>query len=316
MSDVGDFLSPLNSIGLDLDVSQIDKLLLPFVTRDERRYRAELALRRRRLCKRLGQRLGGRWVKAQFRDRERVSREYEAVWQTGHQRYNISVGPTSFTPWRWRGQNILVDGSGAARFRGLMLGAVVRALRPKHVLEVGCGDGINLLLLAGAFPDISFTGLELTEAGYTAAKHLQGCDTLPSHLVDYAPLLQKDSTAFRRVRFLRGDATAMPFGAHEFDLAFTVVAIEQMERSRSQALGELARVARAHVLNIEPFYDVNAGFWRRLNVVSRDYFRGRIAELREFGLQPQWATADFPQETFLGLAMVLSRKATSENRAS
>jgi hypothetical protein len=73
-------------------------------------------------------------------------------------------------------------------------------------------------------------------------------------------------------------------------------------------LSEIARVVKSHVLNLEPFRDVNQAFWRRWNVASRDYFKGSIAEMPEYGLQPVWVTQDFPQEVFLGSALVLSKK--------
>jgi hypothetical protein len=59
---------------------------------------------------------------------------------------------------------------------------------------------------------------------------------------------------------------------------------------------------------LEPFRDVNEGGLGRLYVQSRGYFRGSIGELSDFDLDPLWATADFPQEAFLGTALVLASK--------
>jgi hypothetical protein len=53
---------------------------------------------------------------------------------------------------------------------------------------------------------------------------------------------------------------------------------------------------------------VNERGLKRLYAQSRGYFRGSIGELRDYGLEPLWATADFPQETFLGTALVLAAK--------
>jgi hypothetical protein len=127
--------------------------------------------------------------------------------------------------------------------------------------------------LAGAFPNVSFSGLELTETGHAAAKLLQEEPELPQHLVEYAPLSQIDRQAHRRISFTRGDATHMPFDNDAFDLVFTVLSVG-------------------------------------LNVISRDYYRGSIQDLAEYGLEPIWATADFPQELMLGSCLVLSRKTT------
>jgi tRNA G46 methylase TrmB len=38
---------------------------------------------------------------------------------------------------------------------------VIGHVRPRSVLEVGCGNGINLILLAGNFPDTEFARVEL-----------------------------------------------------------------------------------------------------------------------------------------------------------
>jgi SAM-dependent methyltransferase len=302
----------LEELGLNLTGEAVFDALRPFaiVNPDRRRYAREMALRRQRLIKRLWRRTLRGWSGASGRSQSKVRHEYEEAWSAGLDRYDITAGPASFTPWIWRGQKLLVDAAGSQRFRGLMLGAVVSALRPRKVLEVGCGDGVNLALLAGAFPEIEFTGLELTETGHRTALALQQQTALPPHLAAYAPLPQNDVEAFRRIAYIQGDATHMPFAAGSFDLVLTVLSVEQMEQLRRQALADIARVTGKHLLMIEPFRDVNDTPARRLNVASRDYFRGSVAELGEFGLQPLWVTDDFPQEVFLGTAMVLSEKRT------
>ncbi|MEZ5860803.1 MAG: class I SAM-dependent methyltransferase [Geminicoccaceae bacterium] len=57
---------------------------------------------------------------------------------------------------------------GGTRFRQLMLIRAIELTRPRSVRGIGCGNGINLILLACRFPEVSFTGLELTEAGQRA----------------------------------------------------------------------------------------------------------------------------------------------------
>ena len=87
-----------------------------------------------------------------------------------------------------------------------------------------------------------------------------------------------------------------------------MLAVEQMERIRDQALAEIARVSRGHVLMLEPFKDANRKGVRRVYAVSRHSFRGSIEGLARFGLEPLWATDDFPQEAFLGSPLVLAKK--------
>jgi SAM-dependent methyltransferase len=164
------------------------------------------------------------------------------------------------------------------------------------------------MLLAGRFPEIELTGVDLTPEGIEAATELQRRETLPAGMADYGPQPTLDPTAFHRIAFRQGDAGDLPFADGSFDLVYTMLALEQMETLRARALSQLARVTNGHALLIEPFAEANAGFWRRLNVYRRNYFRGSIEGLRGYGLVPEIVTADFPQEVFLGAAMVLARK--------
>ena len=191
----------------------------------------------------------------------------------------------------------------------LSLVRAIELLKPRSVLEVGCGNGINLLLLAGRFPKTRFAGLDLTPEGIAAAQRMQREPVLPDYLQAFAPLPIIDTTSFRRIDFRVGDACALPFEAGGFDLVYTALALEQMERVRDQALGEIARVAGGHAFLIEPFRDVNASGLPRRYVVARDYLQARIADLPRYGLAPLWATADFPQETFLRACAVLAESA-------
>jgi SAM-dependent methyltransferase len=301
-------LSKLEDLPLGIEASDLEAVMHPFCSPDESGWSSAVRLRRMRLMRRIAKRLGRKLQGRGDRDRSKVSTEYEAVWSTGYDRYDASRDPDRFSPWYYGSKHFLASAAGAARFRSILLGAVIRKLKPSSVLEVGCGNGINLFLLAGAFPNVSFSGLELTETGHAAAKLMQMEQKLPQHLVNYAPLPQLDEQSHRRISFTRGDAARMPFAKGAFDLVFTVLSIEQMQRIREQALREVVRVSNSFVLNLEPFREVNHGLWRRLNVISRDYYRGSIHELAAYGLEPVWATGDFPQEVMLGSCLVLSRK--------
>jgi SAM-dependent methyltransferase len=150
--------------------------------------------------------------------------------------------------------------------------------------------------------------VELTRAGHEAARALQQEARLPEHLVRFAPEPLRDLSAFRRIDFRLGNAASLEFAQQSFDLVYTVLALEQMERLRERALAEIARVTRRHYFGFEPFLDVNASGWERLYVLGRDYFRGRIEDLAQYGLTPQWALRDFPQERFLKACAVLAHK--------
>jgi SAM-dependent methyltransferase len=307
--------------GLGIAEQEIMGLFEPFVDRgaSERpgAWRDEVARRKQKLVKRLATRFLMPWRSEQRRDQAIVLGEYDKAWRSiDYGAYALGAPQRDHTPWEWRGRRLFASDVGATRFRQLLLIRLIERVRPQRVLEVGCGNGINLILLAGRFPKIRFAGVELTEAGHQAARALQQQAALPPGMADYAPLPLADPTAFRRIDFRQGDATRLPFGDGTFELVITVLALEQMERVRPRALAEIARVSARHSLMIEPFQDVNQALWPRLNVMRRDYFRGRIDDLPRYGLEPVLALGDFPQEAFLKTCAVLAEKRAGEDRAA
>jgi SAM-dependent methyltransferase len=300
-------LTPLEQLPLMIDHDAIEQAYLPFLLDGEagkRAWQSDYARRRRRALTRMIKRILG----LKQRDRKAIQAEYHDAWSSGHAKYDVSAGPKKPAAWKWNTRKLALDGLAAARLRAPLLAAVIDRLQPKKVLEVGCGNGINLLSLAGHFPDVAFTGIDLTPAGIEAAKKVQAEGALPTRLAEYIPLEMADPQAFRRIAFVQGSAADLPFADGEFDLVYTVLAVEQMERIRDQALAEIARVTRGHVLMLEPFRDANLKGVRRLYALSRNYFRGSIHGLERFGLEPVWATDDFPQEAFLGSPLVLAQK--------
>ena len=299
-------LRPLDELPIRVDPAAIDAAMRPFLVSEGEglRWNREVA---RRWIGTLARLVTGREA---GRDRGAIESEYRDAWGAGYQRYRIDRNDLKAKPWSWRGRRLLLDPAAATRLRTVLFAAVLDQLKPRRVLEVGSGNGINLLSLAGAFPEIEFTGLELTDEGVEQARRAQS-DGATARIVEaYSPLDVREPSAIARIRFVQGDASAMPFEAGSFDLVMTVLAVEQMEGIRSAALSEISRVAGGHVLMLEPFRDMNARGLRRLYVQSRGYFRGSIGELRDFGLEPLWATADYPQEAFLGTAFVLAETAT------
>jgi ubiquinone/menaquinone biosynthesis C-methylase UbiE len=300
-------LTPLEQLPLTIDHSAIEEAYMPFLLdgrEGERAWKSDYARRRRRALLRMVKRILG----LKSRHTKAIQTEYHKTGAAGHGKYDVAAGPQKPAAWRWRERKLALDGMVAARLRAPLLAAVIDRLEPKKVLEVSCGNGINLFSLAGDFPDVEFTGIDLMPAGIEAARAVQAEDQMPAALAEYIPLPNPDPTAFKRIRFMTGSAAELPFADGEFDLVYTVLAVEQMERIRDQVLAEIARVSRGHVLMLEPFKDTNRKGIRRLYVVSRNYFRGSIQDLERFGLEPVWATDDFPQEAFLGSPLVLSRK--------
>ncbi len=294
---------------LRLTRAEVDAAFMPFAAPQEAAWDRQYRKRNRRIWRQYLRRLAFGWRTKSQRNREAVAHEYGNEWLSiDYRSYSLDQAPPPSSLWEWGGKHLLASNRGATRVRQLLLIRAIEAVRPQRVLEVGCGNGINLLLLAGRFPGIEFTGVDLTPEGIAAASRLQEQPILPDYLQAFAPTPLEDATAFRRIRFQQGDASRLPFRDGEFDLVFTSLALEQMERIRDQALGEIARVAGANVFMIEPFRDTNATGLARRYIVARDYFQARIGDLARYGLQPQWATADMPQEAFLKACAVMTEK--------
>jgi len=310
MTEIPFPLTPLEKLPLIIDHDAIESAYLPYLLDGRagaRAWKSDYARRRRRALTRMVKRLLG----LKQRDKKAIQAEYHDAWVSGHGKYDLAAGPRKPAAWCWNDRKLALDGLATARLRAPMLAAVIDRLAPKKVLEVGCGNGINLLSLAGRFPDVELTGIDLTPAGIEAAKAIQTQAGLPPQLAEYIPLESADPGAYKRIRFIQGSAAELPFADGEFDLVFTVLAVEQMERIRDEALAEIARVSRGHVLMLEPFRDANRKGMRRLYALSRNYFRGSIQGLERFGLKPVWATDDFPQEAFLGSPLVLAQKVSA-----
>lgn len=303
----------LSKSGLDISRGQVAELFQPFVAESfdaaAAPWRAELRRRESKIRRKYLKRMVLGWLPSTQRNERTVIDEYSKAWQLSeYDKYDLHQPLARVSPWEWGEQKLFASDVGATRFRQLILIRVIEQLKPRTVLEVGCGNGINLILLACRFPDIDFTGVELTRQGHQAACEFQKQSELPRAMQEYAPLELADTGAFRRIRFVKGSAADLPFEDGSFDLVTTILALEQMERIRDQALREITRVAGRHLFNIEPFRDLNDRGGARRNVIQRNYFRGRIDDLRRYGLRPRLALKDFPQEAFLKAGAVLSRK--------
>jgi len=305
-------LSPLEELPLGITRSEVERLFAPFVKTDDDLWKLRFARRNRKIWHQyLKRRLFG-WQRHTLRLKSSVAREYNDEWLAIDQRsYSLDAAPGKQSLWQWGNQLALASNRGGTRVRQLLLVRTLELLKPKRVLEVGCGNGINLLLLAGRFPEIEFTGIDLTQEGPAAAQRVQQQNALlPTHLQAFAPLSLHDPAAFKRVTFKSGDAASLPFEPKSFDLVITVLALEQMERIRDQALNEIARVSAGHAFMIEPFREANESGIARRYVVARDYLRARIADLPAHGMQPLWATTDMPQEAFMKACAVLAKVTT------
>jgi SAM-dependent methyltransferase len=242
---------------------------------------------------------------------EEVHEIYEKRWhlETGITRFDLSTGHSYPTVWGER--QYLAQPLGVKRVHLLYLMRIIERFSPRSVLEVGCGMGTNLAILANRFPDVAFHGIELTAAGRHAAEELRALSKLPDVLTRFSPLPLSDTSAHRRILVDQGNAADLPYDSYRFDLVYSVQALEQMESVRPRVLASVARVTRSAVAMFEPFADWNGGLWNRLRIAADDYFRGRVVHLEGVGLTPTLVTDNMPQKAFYGVGLVVAEKSTA-----
>jgi SAM-dependent methyltransferase len=305
--------SSLASTPLELDRRGLLEAMEPFVARhlspDDPVWRAAVARKTRNTRLRRWRRRWLGWWPAARRDQRRIRRQYEENWVSkGLARYAPGERPATGSAWRYGDDVMIAQSRAGARARLLVLMRSIAFLRPRSVLEVGSGNGVNLLCLSCRFPAIRFAGVELTEGGVATATAAQAAEALPDALQRFAPEPLLDPSAHRAVEFRRGSAAELPFADASFDLVYSSLALEQMEEVRERAIREMVRVSSAHTLMLEPFLDCNDDGLPRDYVVAYDHFRGRIGDLSGYGLEPIVITDDLPGEIWLRPCLVICRK--------
>ena len=249
--------------------------------------------------------VAGKWVSQDgHRTPDLVRRGYESVWSRVSLEAELSAAKAAY--FEWGGGCTRARTIGRKRVHQLALVKTLEWLQPSSALEVGFGYGLNLLLLSMQFPSIAFSGVEVTAAGLEAAHRLSADSSTAAALSGFAIGALADPEAPRRLQLHHGSAAALPLADKCVDVAFTVLALEQMERVRQQALAELARVARRYVVMIEPFADWNTEPHRRGYIERHDYFASTVEGLRASGLIPVLATADMPNKLSFRAGLVVA----------
>lgn len=244
-----------------------------------------------------------------YRDKSFIVQQYSKTWT--EQPWPSLDEPLTAklrTPTTWRKEGMVIRRGGLKRLSLEFLARFIEQTKPRKVLEVGSGSGRNLFVLSTRFPDVSFTGIELTQAGVEKAKETATLPALPKEARDYAPWGDVDEKAYRRIVFVQGSATDMPFKDSEFDLVFSHAALEQMENVREAALRECRRVAKSPIVMIEPFGDFNDDDMRPLAIRAKNYLTLRIEELPALGIEPVFSWADWPRKIAAGYGLVVARK--------
>jgi SAM-dependent methyltransferase len=295
-----------DELGLGVSDDEIAATFAPFVRdrydRDGQEWSAIVDDRRARARRKL---LDHPDAESQKWDTERSLRSYAKTWGVDFETWLDTAGAVG--PCEWRREGMMARVMGLKRVHQLMLMRVFERVQPRTVLEVGSGNGVNLFVLSARFPESSFAGIELTEAGVAAATAVIAKPELPAALQAFSPEPLVDPTAHTRLDVRQGNARTLPFPDGSFDLVYSVLALELMDQIRGEVLPEMRRVSRGHVAMVEPFFEWHASGHRRDLIAAKGYFAQPIEGLDAFGLEPIVATADMPHKLDYQPGLVVAR---------
>ena len=247
------------------------------------------------------------WTISRHSHQHGVEETYDGIWRDID--FADFLDPRKqLMPHEWAFEGLVMNSAATHKLHQVLMTKALRALRPRSVLEVGSGTGINLVVLASQCPGTSFQGIELTKKGVEMTKALIAASELPDPLRKFMAEPPTAPGGFRDVGVVRGSAEKLPYPDASFDLVMTRLALEQMESIRHHALAEISRVARSYVLMIESFREMNDRGLRQQYAVGNRYFRGAIADLPRYGLQPVFTFSDWPHKVTLRPVFVLAKK--------
>ncbi|HKO61638.1 MAG TPA: class I SAM-dependent methyltransferase [Pyrinomonadaceae bacterium] len=132
---------------------------------------------------------------------------------------------------------------------------ILGQLQFRSVLEVGAGELTFMHSVYDKFgPSLDLYGLDIT-----LNRLLHGLRFAQSRQMP--------------VTVVQADGTAIPFPDNSFDLVVSHHALEQMPTIFRDAITEMIRVSRKHVVLFEPFYQ-RASLLEKLRMRASDYVRG------------------------------------------
>ncbi len=304
MPSVSEKLSTKTPLGNEfaVDDTLIDSLIAPHIREEFNicdpawRERAAHGISNRALGKR-------QWLRRMFHTGRNaaaqtdVRKAYENHWTSADslEQYVEGLNDRSFAI-EWRQRGLIASPQILRQVHILYIMNAIEAIDAKRVLEVGCGNGNTILTLAARFPQVSFSGVELTPSGVKVAQEIQKLTELPPGIANNSPLPACDLSAHQRADLRVGDARALPYSDRSFDLVYTRLALEQMEQIREQALNEIVRVADRAIVLVEPWRDYNVNKHARAYIRRAGYFTGRIKHIEKLGFHVVFETKDIPQK--------------------
>ncbi len=138
--------------------------------------------------------------------------------------------------------------------------------RPVRVLEVGCGNGTNLVLLRETLNvDVELAGIDISPSRIEVGRE-HWKERLAD--VDLSVTSATDLSAY---------------SDDYFDLVYSICALEQITFRIHEVVSEMKRVARDSVVCVEPVYEYGNDTQRPYNIVN-DQCRTVLSDMKSCGL--------------------------------
>jgi uncharacterized protein YbaR (Trm112 family) len=149
---------------------------------------------------------------------------------------------------------------------GQELGALIDGLAPDSVLEAGIGEGTSLA------PVLNHMSKQ--------PAHVLGFDLSLSRLLFARRHLTANGQG--NVKLFTGDLDRIPLASGSVDVVVTIHAVEPNHWHEEVILAELLRVARKHLIMVEPIYEL-ASAEARARMERLGYVRGLPSALERLG---------------------------------
>jgi ubiquinone/menaquinone biosynthesis C-methylase UbiE len=102
------------------------------------------------------------------------------------------------------------------------------SFQPERVLELGSGDGVNILALAVLNPNIkTLAGVDLTKAAVAKSRNMLKSPPYEElmYITGQPQAIIYERLRNRDIRFVEGNMLNLPFGDKSFDFVYSIQAI-------------------------------------------------------------------------------------------
>ena len=146
------------------------------------------------------------------------------------------------------------------------------------ILEIGSGNGFNLISLAAQFPDREFIGLELTEAGVLASVKAMKDTRTVTNLCDFVfgSNNKYSGEPLKNIKFIQEDVTRLNPKAFSTDLILSVLAQEQMEQVYEEFKSAIKKMKDTDFLFFEPYLDFNSAHQSSILKTKKYLYRASL----------------------------------------